>query len=553
MMTKQYRTRPRMGHRLERLILNAVPRHAAWIVALALLHGCGDVVGPAATRASLVSRSMAASPAMNATADIPQTFYGPERFTRSKGAPETFVSDISTIGYIAPFVLHVQSGDASGAGAVSSASVTLDGNTLLGPSAFNARGGTWAIPVTVGATAHLSVSLASAPGGHLDVWMEGQPAALFCPGTAGAYSSLQAAVDAAPDGGTVLVCEGTHSITDVFVTHPVTIAGIGSTKPVLDATAARCYGIAVRGVTGGPVLIRGLRVQNGPCYDVFVGGPNAGVTVTESEFIPGDGSGVGTAGSTGSPVLIQNSAFIGGGVGVAVDQSGNITILNNTFTGQEGAAIHVTDKPSGPSGPVTIQGNTIRDCGTDWCVYAGRSLSAIGNTFTIDNLHPTNSPLFLDGASGGSSVVTDNEIVGTGSGGTNRYDRNTYPITSHAILITGAAEVRRNHIVNAYTGIGPTPAGVVGSDNVIEHTFAPFSGGGPQQQSTIDMTRNDLLDYVVTLNDPAAFVAGGVNLKCNYWGSSSGPVASAITGFNDAYVPFATQPIANQPGVTCAP
>ena len=54
-----------MLDRLERLALHAVARHTVWIVALTLVHGCGDVVGPAATRASHVSRSMAASPATN--------------------------------------------------------------------------------------------------------------------------------------------------------------------------------------------------------------------------------------------------------------------------------------------------------------------------------------------------------------------------------------------------------------------------------------------------------------------------------------------------------
>ena len=53
------------------------------------------------------------------------TFYGPERFFRERGGPQVIRRAISTIGYRAPFVLHVRNGDAGGSNRASSAVVRL--------------------------------------------------------------------------------------------------------------------------------------------------------------------------------------------------------------------------------------------------------------------------------------------------------------------------------------------------------------------------------------------------------------------------------------------
>ncbi len=94
------------------------------------------------------------------------------------------------------------------------------------------------------------------------------------------------------------------------------------------------------------------------------------------------------------------------------------------------------------------------------------------------------------------------------------------------------------------------PATLTGADNVITHTYSPFTGGGNPSGMSLSMTRNDVLDYLVPLANPwGAFIESGLTLKCNYWGSATGP--AAVTQFASAYVPWATQPIANRPAQTC--
>jgi hypothetical protein len=281
-------------------------------------------------------------------------------------------------------------------------------------------------------------------------------------------------------------------------------------------------------------------------------GLNAGdVLVTRSEFSgaltapdpsnPSRVSGLMVAGAGIGTVTVDSSTFIGNDIGVHVNSpSGTIVVRSSSFKGQSIESIHL----SGPKpGPITVQDNSFSDCGLDWCLFTQLPLSVVGNTFTIDIARPTHSPMRLDVGVYGTepAIVTDNVVVGTGSGGATRADLSEYPMQV-GIQVYGAADMHGNRITNAYTGVWLSSATVSGTDNTIEHTFEPFGGG-----VTIAMTRNDLLDYVGWRTMSPI----GTNLKCNWWGSTSGP--SGITSSDSAYLPFATQPIANQPAVTCTP
>lgn len=897
---------------------------AAAVLLLAVAGACSDTVAP--------ERGVAGprGPSLSVVASSPtlETFFGPERFTRGRGAPETFTRQIPTTGFEAPFVLHVRSGDLNGANRVSSATVGLGGNIVLAPSAFSQQQSEWTLPVTLGGTAELSVSLASVPGSYLEIWVEGKRSAtLFCPdGRAGAIGDLREAIAATPAGGTVLVCSGTHTVSNVLIGKPLTIEGIGPTKPILDAGGVS-FSLGIFGAVGGPVRMRGLRFENGTWAEVMVQGPTDTVVIEDSDFYPGTQSpgsplGVyaGVKTQQAAPVLIQNNTFTGGDIGVSVHQkSTGITILNNSFTNQ-GNAIHAGDQSSlriehnsfsncdmcigsfdanapgstmeilgnsirvdfsrptgngiqlavgtyriddnvisgsggsrdpnnnltwpiryagiavegraslsgnrisgawtgvsfgewgteasgsdntisdvgavmkvykaisvtlhrndftgyanaiqyintpgtvsltcnwwgsasGPGtlpgnvtpstyapwatqpiagtdvscdpaapvtamrvcstainggpmtaatfpqaynfvaaggtisfcagthtvsnasiakpltvtsesgamatldggaasmvffvsngdaagavnltrlrftggtssnvavgsnagtvnvsanefnpprtgldcndfsilniennrfvggnvgvnidsrsgapslrgntfenqndasiglhgslpGPILVERNTFRGCGPTWCLFTELAVTAVANTVEIEIGRPTHSPLFISNSHGGTSVVTDNVIIGLGVGGTDRTSQSSYPIRSYAVHVVGAGRVERNRVTNAYSGFGATPASLTASDNVIEHTYAPFGGGGDPSTSTITATRNDLSDYMVTLNSLGVFST--VSLKCNYWGSASGP--TGITGDPAWYVPFSAQPIASKPAVTC--
>lgn len=141
------------------------------LAALLLVAACSEPV----TRPSAIVRG-AAAPGDEASA---QTFYGPERFTRSLGGPTRFSRTIPTVGFEAPFTVHVRNGAANGSSRVSSGRVMLGGVELLSPRDFNQQQSDWQIPVNLGESATLEVELTSKPGSYLEVSVTGTPKESF--------------------------------------------------------------------------------------------------------------------------------------------------------------------------------------------------------------------------------------------------------------------------------------------------------------------------------------------------------------------------------------
>jgi hypothetical protein len=357
--------------------------------------------------------------------------------------------------------------------------------------------------------------------------------------------TLEQAVGMVSTGGTIRLCDGTHAASGVTVSRAMTIESEGPGVATLDGGNA---GTALN-ISGAPagnvVFLRKLRFVGGTFANVFVGTNGREVQVTASEFNPpltapyggtrGWLSGLQVGGTGIGTVAVANNRFLGGDVGYHINSpSGNSQISANEFDGQANSAVHI----AGPRpGGINLNSNVMRNCGPEWCVFSQHSLAASQNTITIDISRPTVSPLRLDQMSPGTSSITGNVIVGTGNGGADRTARATYPITSHAIHVVGSANLFLNRITNAYSGIGATPGVITGERNFIEHTFAPFSGGGSPGSNSIATHRNTILDYIVPLEHPGAF--GSVNLRCNYWGSPTGP--TGISGYESWYLPFHAQ------------
>jgi hypothetical protein len=188
------------------------------IVALALLAaGCGGGGGDQSAAEGKVSGAVAAS-----NAD-PGVTFGPKKYTRSTGAPQTFVDTFSRCAG-GPCQLVVVNGDASGANRISSASIFLNGRQILGPSDFNQQVDRIVVPVSLEDSDELKVVLRSAPGSFLTISVE-------CT----TFASL--AIEAGPgigmstwDDGTVslaipLVNEGSLEAKDVTITGITADAG----------------------------------------------------------------------------------------------------------------------------------------------------------------------------------------------------------------------------------------------------------------------------------------------------------------------------------------
>lgn len=100
--------------------------------------------------------------------DAATTVFGPRRFDRTTGQPNSYVEQFSLPpGDSAPCRLHVQNGAADGAARISSADIGLNGAAVFGPSDFNQNVATLDRNVTLTATNRLDVTLRSSPGAYL--------------------------------------------------------------------------------------------------------------------------------------------------------------------------------------------------------------------------------------------------------------------------------------------------------------------------------------------------------------------------------------------------
>ena len=103
------------------------------------------------------------------------TLFGPETFVRNKGKLVTEVREFSTIGFMGPYILHVQNGNKNGNNRVSSAEVWLNDERLLGPSNFSQQVSGYDIEVELDEQNLLEVKIASKPESFLKIWIEGIP------------------------------------------------------------------------------------------------------------------------------------------------------------------------------------------------------------------------------------------------------------------------------------------------------------------------------------------------------------------------------------------
>jgi len=99
------------------------------------------------------------------------TTFGPTKYTRSSGSPQTFTASFPRCGG-SPCQLVVVNGNADGSGRISSASITLNGKQILGPSNFNQRIDKIVVPVALEDNDQIKVVLNSAPGSFLTVSVE---------------------------------------------------------------------------------------------------------------------------------------------------------------------------------------------------------------------------------------------------------------------------------------------------------------------------------------------------------------------------------------------
>lgn len=94
--------------------------------------------------------------------------FGPKQYVRTTGAPNQYTDTIAVPAWVvSPYKLHIQNGDPSGSNRVSSATITVNGTQVAGPSDFNQNVAALDRTVTLTAQTTLHVTLASKPGSYL--------------------------------------------------------------------------------------------------------------------------------------------------------------------------------------------------------------------------------------------------------------------------------------------------------------------------------------------------------------------------------------------------
>ena len=96
--------------------------------------------------------------------------FGPKTYTRTAGPPNQFTDTFAVpAGTTQPYTLHLVNGNANGTNRVSSATITLNGAEIAGPSDFGQNVAVIDRTVTLQPNNTLEIRLTSAPGSFITV------------------------------------------------------------------------------------------------------------------------------------------------------------------------------------------------------------------------------------------------------------------------------------------------------------------------------------------------------------------------------------------------
>lgn len=211
------------------------------------------------------------------------------------------------------------------------------------------------------------------------------------------YSDIQTAIEAAPTGGTVVVCRGVYH-TSVTVDRQITLSGMPGA--VIDA-GDNPYGI---GVTASWSTVRGMTVQN-------ASGDNP-------DFLY---DGIVTAGFTANGpapadhVTIEHNNVTGNkGSGIDVNSTSHSIVRGNTAT-ENGVGVNVADDLGAPAAHNIVVGNvTDRNFGGCGIALADHTGAGVIDNLVAGNVSDDNglsTPTAPD-ASAGSGVIMASPIPG---------------------------------------------------------------------------------------------------------------------------------------------
>jgi len=453
-------------------------------------------------------------------------------------------------------------------------------SVVTGPDGL-ASVGSWTLGAVPGVNRVIATAMGAISSPDTFTAVGAAPVVGLCPagsvGNLATFTNFPDALAAVPPGGKIELCSGTFTADTVEITKPVTIeaATDAVTPPVIQTNVDGANGFAIDAVRSGTVAFRRLSFTSTGTGVTSIAAFTTydQVTVDTSTFTLGPGSqGVfgGSSTVTGAKVVVMNSSFTGGDLGVYAsgdgDEVGNpivataphFDVLNSRFHDFTFSGIQYQVGASG-----RISGNTVGACGSNGCIRSrfDNQIEISGNAVTVDadritfNRH-IRWGIAADVTVGGSLLIVGNTVTGVGGGG-DPSNPASYAIQfagiglgqispGGTIVMLGDATVSRNIIVNADTGLSAHDALITGTDNVITGTLVGIAGVSVTTTTSVSLNRSDVTSYVIPIAGD-----GLVDLTCNWWGTDAGPLNVPVGVLATVFTPFATTPIANNAGVTC--
>jgi parallel beta-helix repeat protein len=311
-----------------------------------------------------------------------------------------------------------------------------------------------------------------------------------------AYDSIQAAIEAAPVGGTVFVCAGTYPGM-VTVDKRITLAGKhGAT---IDATDD-AYGV---GVSASHSTITGLTVENAGPLDPENGQLADGIVtigLTESGPVAAD-----------HVKIVDN--VVTGNLGSGIDlNSTSYSIASGNVADGNGVGVNVADDLGLPASHNTVEDNTADEnfggCGIALADHTGAGVTdnrVIDNTANDNGLSTPTAP----DASAGSGVILASPVAdGIVTG--NKIRGNHFSGNGHAGVVVHAHAPGDDFSGNVIA------ENVIGTNNVRTDENDPQTTGiylGSFSPQTITIRRNTIHDdyYGIFMSGPVT-VAGDNNV-----------------------------------------
>ena len=223
------------------------------------------------------------------------------------------------------------------------------------------------------------------------------------------FTSINAAIAAAPTGGTVVVCEGTYT-EDVLVNKPLTLVGLDAT---IDATGLEN---AIQ-VVSSDVTVKGFTVENANGEGVLVGVdaptdafllPSSGpvlsnVTVEDNSAVNNDKGFNGTEHGN-----CKYPGDCGGGIHLNVTTQSEVS--GNTVNGNADGILLTDDY--GPNSWNVVEDNVVdnnlSECGIVLPSHSSTAVTFDPNTFQVTAVNPTLGGVY-------DNVVRDNTADGNGT------------------------------------------------------------------------------------------------------------------------------------------